>query len=311
MALPGILKKPIKAYQAHQNNLKIKREALTNADSLVSALKFLKPGCDLNLKSSGLGSGKRSWVDKYLHPQGGKAGAADGLRTFAELHEKYDKHPIAKQAARALTESLPKKREDNQTVRYDKKLYELAKRIANPQQYEHELKVETPAPTGVAIAPTVDQAPTSETSAADAQDAEEQKLLAKHALLKQSDFQAALDHLPDFARVKTAVEALKAQAIAYQMANNQEITAKEAATYLIKALAPFDSADHVSALGDLLNNSPLLGLVHEPVAKALIEHYLVSRNEAANADAAVASELDMAWSQLHATVNQLGDDLDR
>lgn len=168
MALPGILKKPIKAYQAHQNNLKIKREALTNADSLVSALKFLKPGCDLNLKSSGLGSGKRSWVEKYLHPHGGKAGAADGLRTFAELHEKFDTHPIAKQAAKNLAECLPKKNSDNQTVKYDEKLYELAKRIANPKQYEHELKVDTPAPTVVAVEPIVNQA--SDTSTIDAED---------------------------------------------------------------------------------------------------------------------------------------------
>jgi hypothetical protein len=159
MTFPSIFQKPITAYRERQNIQKIQRQALTSADSLVLTLKFLKQGSTLNLKSSGLGSGKRNWVEKYLHPRGGKAGAAEGLRTFADLQEKYATHPVSQRAAKELIERLPKKNADNQTVKYDAELYELAKRIAHPDQYTHELKTDTLAQTGVISEPIVNQAP--------------------------------------------------------------------------------------------------------------------------------------------------------
>jgi hypothetical protein len=106
-----------------------------------------------------LGSGKRNWVEKYLNPHGGKAGAAEGLRAFADLQGKHANHPISKRAVKDLAERLPQENSGDQTVKYDKELYELAKRIANPQQYEHELKNETPAQAVVAHEPIVNQVP--------------------------------------------------------------------------------------------------------------------------------------------------------
>lgn len=163
MASSSIFHKPFKVYQEHQYKQRIQRQALTSPENLVATLKFLKPGSKLNLKDSGLSSGKRNWVEKYFNPHGGKAGAAEGLRTFADLRGKYATHPIAIRAAKDLTERLPKKNSDNQTVRNDVELYELAKRIANPQQYEHELKTETPAPTVVPSEPIVNPAPATST----------------------------------------------------------------------------------------------------------------------------------------------------
>lgn len=159
MALPGIFQKPIQAYQDRQYKQKLQRQALTRPESLVHTLKFLKPGCDLNLKSASLGSGKRNWVQKYLDPHGGKAGAAEGLRIFAHLQATHNTHPIAKQAAKDLAERLPQKNSDNQTVKNDDALYQLTKRIAYPEQYEHELKIETPAQTAVPNERIVNLAP--------------------------------------------------------------------------------------------------------------------------------------------------------
>ncbi|NIM43158.1 MAG: hypothetical protein GTN84_18110 [Hydrogenophaga sp.] len=159
MALPGILQKPIKAYHDHQYKQKVQAKALTSPESLVLTLKFLKPGSDLSLQGRRLSSGKRNWVDKYLHPHGGKAGAAKGLRTFADLQKRHNTHPVAQQAAKDLAERLPQEKSDNKVVKYDNELYKLAHRIAYPTQYEHELKNETPTPTVVPTEAIVSQEP--------------------------------------------------------------------------------------------------------------------------------------------------------
>ena len=142
-----------------------------------------------------------------------------------------------------------------------------------------------PAPTSSAA-----QEPDTDDAPLDPYEADKKQLLDKRNAPPES-----LPNMPDYARVASAVNSLENQAVAYRLAKNDQLTAQEAADYLIKQLAPYDNPDHLHALGKLLDESPLLAMVHEPVANALVDHYLVSRKSVA---AKANAELDQLSTDL-------------
>ena len=140
-----------------------------------------------------------------------------------------------------------------------------------PQQH-------APAPAATTVQAPVETPQASETPAQDPYEQAEEQLLKK---CKLSPSQESLVNMHDYARVASVVDHLENQSVAYRLAHGgRDITATDAAAYILKHLAPVDSPTHVQDLGKLLNDSPLVHMVHPPVAQALIEHYVVSAKSA-------------------------------
>jgi len=283
MALPGILQKPLQAYQDHKFKQRMQREALKSPASLVETLTFLKPGCALSLHDGRLTGSRRNWVNKYLDgSKGGKAAAAGGLRFFADLQKRHNEHPIAKKAAEEFSALLPKQNSDSQTAKYQPQMLDLAKRMANPTAYEHELETEIPAQPLAAAEPPVIQQPAAEAPAPDPFETTRQELLDRRSQLQKTP--SANEGLPHFADVVAAVEAVKQQEQQHFVVHSARFTPQRFADELIKKLAPPGSPDRAKQLENLMAKSPLLPLVDEPVAEALLEKYRDSLKDGGTPD---------------------------
>lgn len=192
--------------------------------------------------------------------------------------------PHVKQAA---AEFMSMVTEQNGEVLYTPQLVKLVHIIAHPEETKPQ---ENPPGPVATIQVSVATPPEAKTAPLDPYESDKKQLLDKRNAPPES-----LPNMPDHARVASAVNSLENQAVAHRLATRGQLTAQEAASYLLKQLAPFDSPDHLQTLGKLLDESPLLAMVHEPVANALVDHYLLSQKLAA---AKANAELDQLSADL-------------